>query len=228
MQRQGKSARPTGFTLIELLTVISIIAILMAIGVGTASVASRKMKESRVKTQLASLQTAIESYKAERGGAYPPDNPTDPAVNQLFYELTGTLTTDSGATYRSLARGATDAGTIIPSGTLSSTFHVPGFANSSADRTQVRNYLPNLKADMHKPISGSPEIRLLIVGGVEWPTRKPPAPAPLARYSQRPEVLRLIPWQYVSTSPTNNPSSYDLWANIVIGNEVRTFSNWKQ
>jgi hypothetical protein len=37
------------------------------------------------------------------------------------------------------------------------------------------------------------------------------------------------PWRYVSTNPTNNPASFDLWAEVPINNkEVRTIGNWKE
>jgi prepilin-type N-terminal cleavage/methylation domain-containing protein len=91
------------FTLIELLTVISIIAVLAGMVVGLAPVASAKMKEARVRGELAGLVTAIESYKA-KFGVYPPDHTyratfpgvgevtlVNPIMNTLYYELTGAL-----------------------------------------------------------------------------------------------------------------------------------------
>ena len=79
-----------GFTLIELLVVIVIIGILASLVVGLSGTASRKMRESRTRAELAGIGTAIESYKA-KFGHYPPDNPKDPALNSLYYELTGCL-----------------------------------------------------------------------------------------------------------------------------------------
>ena len=35
-------------------------------------------------------------------------------------------------------------------------------------------------------------------------------------------------WRYVSTSPTNNPSSFDLWAVMKVGKEVKIIGNWNQ
>jgi len=34
------------------------------------------------------------------------------------------------------------------------------------------------------------------------------------------------PWRYNSSSPTNNPTSYDLWADISLGTKVVRVCNW--
>ena len=85
----------SAFTLIELLVVIAIIGVLASLTVGLSSVASRKSKESRVRGELDKLATAIDNYKAALG-TYPPDNPGKPWLNQLFYELSGTIYTNKG------------------------------------------------------------------------------------------------------------------------------------
>ena len=72
-RRTGKN----GFTLIELLVVIAIIAILAALVVGLSGMAGRKSTESRVRVELAAIETAIEAYKQEFG-QYPPSNPDTP------------------------------------------------------------------------------------------------------------------------------------------------------
>ncbi|MFM7555193.1 MAG: type II secretion system protein, partial [Verrucomicrobiota bacterium] len=64
--------RAAAFTLLELLVVMSIIGILAGMVVGLAPAAATKMKESRVRAELAQLVTLIEAYKA-RFGVYPPD-----------------------------------------------------------------------------------------------------------------------------------------------------------
>src|SRR4051794_19013634 len=63
-----------GFTLIELLVVISIIGILAGLVLGLAGLATRKSRESRIRTELTKLVTDIENYKAALG-LYPPDHP---------------------------------------------------------------------------------------------------------------------------------------------------------
>ncbi len=67
-------ARHTGaFTLIELLIVVAIIAILAAIAVPNFLEAQTRAKVSRAKADIASLATALETYRLDHN-AYPPNN----------------------------------------------------------------------------------------------------------------------------------------------------------
>jgi hypothetical protein len=34
------------------------------------------------------------------------------------------------------------------------------------------------------------------------------------------------PWRYVSSNPTNNTGSYDLWMDIKFGGKTNRISNW--
>ena len=38
----------------------------------------------------------------------------------------------------------------------------------------------------------------------------------------------LNPWRYVSSNPTNNPGSYDLWVDLLIAGVTNRVSNWSQ
>jgi hypothetical protein len=38
----------------------------------------------------------------------------------------------------------------------------------------------------------------------------------------------LNPWRYVSSGPTNNPGSYDLWVDLYIGGKTYRLSNWSK
>lgn len=69
-----------GFTLIELLIVVAIIAILAAIAVPNFLEAQVRSKASRVKADLRSLATAIESYYVDNN-SYPAVDSSDPAGN---------------------------------------------------------------------------------------------------------------------------------------------------
>lgn len=64
-----------GFTLIEILAVISIIAILSAIGIGLASVASARKAEARTEAVLSRLRAALEEVKLKHG-YYPQSDAT--------------------------------------------------------------------------------------------------------------------------------------------------------
>lgn len=60
-------ARSGGFTLIELLVVVAVIAILAAIAVPNMLEAQTRAKVSRVRADLRTVATAIETYTVDRG-----------------------------------------------------------------------------------------------------------------------------------------------------------------
>lgn len=62
-----------GFTLVELLMVITIIGMLMALLAVGAMRAVVTAKIARITTEVGMLDTGIQNYKNEIGGAYPPD-----------------------------------------------------------------------------------------------------------------------------------------------------------
>jgi hypothetical protein len=54
-----------------------------------------------------------------------------------------------------------------------------------------------------------------------WPNNRTDHPVPSNK--------GLNPWRYVSTNPTNNPGSFDLWAEIPVGRDrVKIIGNWKE
>src|SRR5439155_1461983 len=53
-------------------------------------------------------------------------------------------------------------------------------------------------------------------------------PSPLDRGDQPSPVRGLNPWRYVSTQPTNNPATFDLWAEYVEGGKVKIICNWSK
>ncbi|HVX64492.1 MAG TPA: type II secretion system protein [Pirellulales bacterium] len=72
MKSVASSAR-RGFTLVELLMVITIIGMLMALLVAGAMKAVNTAKIARITVEVGMLDTAVQNYKNEIGGAYPPD-----------------------------------------------------------------------------------------------------------------------------------------------------------
>ncbi|MHB8522667.1 MAG: type II secretion system protein [Limisphaerales bacterium] len=214
-------ARPSAFTLIELLVVIAVIGILASLILAVSGSAALKMRLNRVKAELSQYETAIEAYKVKFGN-YPPDNVKtrdangqpliiDPNVNQLFYELTGTTT--SNGVYVS----ALDQENILPR-VVSRVFQIQGFLNVG-EEGQPKDFLPSLKPSQRSAYVTNPTVRLLTVS-VPWPLngKNPPIP----------NVPQLNPVRYVSSKPTNNPTTFDLWAEVPIGKKVYQLGNWNE
>lgn len=243
---------PRAFTLIELLVVISIIAILAGLVVGIAPAASSRMKEARVRTELAALVTSIEFYKG-RYGVYPPDNynattrRTDSVLNPLYYELTGVLVDNEAQNFRTA-----DENRVLTPEVLNNYFGREGIVNSAprVGRTETemrandgrqkrRLYTRDFNQANYAEIfrsSNAPgyvDLELLAVGfgadasgkknaGIPWPINIGDANAHPVRTNPG-----LNPWHYVSTNPTNNPNSFDLWAELPLKTENLGNGTWK-
>jgi prepilin-type N-terminal cleavage/methylation domain-containing protein len=209
-----------GFTLIELLVVIAIISILAALVIPIGKAVNRKKIVAKARAELAQTQLAIEAYKASLGH-YPPDNNLTPRINQLYFELRGT--TNTGSTYRTL-----DGSAEIPMrpAALQAYFGgVSGFINctqpgGSDEGRKAKAFLPDLKPGQIGDISTSASDRVKILAcSVPWPN-DPSFPIP--------GHPGLNPIRYNSSSPTNNPGSFDLWIDVVIDGKTNRLSNWSQ
>jgi len=106
------------------------------------------------------------------------------------------------------------AQTTISQSDVKTWFSRDGFVNASADQSEVRSFYPDLRVGAYKPISATPEVQVL-VAPVEGP--------PLAGIPNN-----VNPWRYVSSTPTNNPTSYDLWVDIKVGKQIYRISNWSK
>jgi len=224
------------FTLIELLTVISIIAVLAAFTVPVLKGIKRQQYLRSAQAEMEQIETAIERYKAVYG-FYPPDNPCNPRVNQLYFELLGTTVITNGTllTYQSLddptiliTQDASVFGTVFLLN-ASQNNCVNGFMNctkpgAGEETRPAQNFLPGLKPDQvtvftnNFPGNQLP-IKLLVVsvGGPDF------AYSPLGTGAQG-----INPWRYNSSNPTNNPGSYDLWVQLAISGKTNLICNWSK
>jgi prepilin-type N-terminal cleavage/methylation domain-containing protein len=210
MKNQNRNRQAGGFTLVELLVVISIIAVLSALIASGARLVIQKNKIHRVQAELGQIKNAIENYKS-RKGFYPPDNPGSPQTNALYFELVGTVNANGAGVYVTLDDRAMVTNTVTQPD-LKTYCGVDGVANSTTETNRnsegfaVENFAKSLRnAEIEKEGHG---ITLLDV----------PVDSP--------DGTDFNPWHYVSTGPTNNPDSYDLWAEIMIGRQTNIICNW--
>jgi prepilin-type N-terminal cleavage/methylation domain-containing protein len=209
--------RWSAFTLIELLVVIAIISLLAAMIIPITGAVNRQKFKARGRAELTQIETAIESYKTKLGH-YPPDNPGMPSTNQLYFELLGT--TNSNGTFWTLDGSASlaqnqFAQTYGPNG-------VTGFINTSQgasdeSRTATR-FLFGLKPAQVGQWSATWPARFLVCS-IPWD--RPGQTWTLG-------VPGLNPICYNSSNPTNNPQSYDLWVDVIIGGKTNRICNWSK
>lgn len=189
------------FTLIELLVVIAIIAILAALIVGLTSSAGAAKVRSRVKTELAALETVIGKYHRQYG-FYPPDHSRMPppppgqlSTNQLtplYYELTGTEPP------------------VPVKANVFNAFGINGIVNSSINPAdKPNNFHPNLPTKGFEKMPANPDVLLLVV----------PYKGPAGDYN---------PWHYRSSKPEHNSDGFDLWAEVTINGKTEVIGNWKE
>jgi prepilin-type N-terminal cleavage/methylation domain-containing protein len=205
----------SAFTLIELLIVISIIAILAAMIIPVTGAVNRTKIRSKARTELERVATAIDLYKAKLGH-YPPDNPGRPELNPLYFELAGTTLTpvNGQPTYVTLDGSAQVAVSALPT-----VFGpgVGGFVNTTRtgagdESRSASSFLSNLKPDESFTLTNPPpdtRAKLLVAA----------VPGPVSHVSYI---------SYVSSSPTNNPNTYDLWVDVVINGRTNRINNWSK
>ena len=216
------------FTLVELLVVIAIMGVLAGFTIPVLKTVRAAQQKKVARAELDHLATALENYKAKYG-AYPPSNQNAVSVytppiygsmlSQLFYELSGTMI--SGGNFVTLDGSAT-----IPVNNLGhdvkQAYNVGGFVNctkgSGEDGAIAKNFLPGLSSKQIGAVSnngvGDTIVLATSVGGPDINY------APLG-------VSGLNPFRYVYPG-TNNPTSYDLWVQLVISGQTNLICNWSR
>jgi prepilin-type N-terminal cleavage/methylation domain-containing protein len=213
--RRPHPRRRSAFTLIELLIVIAVIALLAGMLLAANTTVNRSKIKSRARAELGLVQMAIENYNSKLGH-YPPDNPGNPVFNQLYFELLGV--TNTGAGFQTL-----DGSAEILTGQFSAAFGpgVSGFVNCSGkgggdESRMARRFLGDLKPGHVGNRTAVPDAKFLlcsILAPVEDPAFSPP---------------NGNPFRYVSSNPTNNPNSFDLWVDVAVAGKVLRICNWSK
>jgi prepilin-type N-terminal cleavage/methylation domain-containing protein len=223
--------RRLAFSLVELLVVIAIIAVMAAMLLAVSGVVSKTKKINTAQAEMQLIETALENYKAKYG-VYPPCNPANALVNQLYYELSGVtnvLLSSGQPGYQTL-----DAVSKIGTNDTLTVFNIGGILNSykgsGEDMVQAKNFLPGLKTTQLTFATNTASGNLVYylatsVGGPDVAYH----PAYAAGFNGN-------PFRYIYPG-TNNPNSYDLWVQLSIGstatipgasNKKYLVCNWKQ
>ena len=205
-----------GFTLIELLTVIAVIGVLAALLLPVAGAVKRREYINTATAEMQKIETALERYKAQYG-FYPPAG-TNVLENPLYAELVGTTNVanvGNVGVFNSLdgnVQGITNA------------FGMSGFVNCSkpgagGESSQAAtDFIGELKTTQIAAvtninnIAGTNALLTVSVGGPDT--------------SYKPVGIQGVnPWRYAYPG-TNNPSSYDLWVQLVISGKTNLVCNW--
>ncbi len=87
-----------GFTLVELLVSVSIIAVLMAIGIASYSTLNRQSRDTKRRSDLEQIRSALEMYRSDNG-SYPSAGSGSWVVASDVADLTAGLTPYLVSTY---------------------------------------------------------------------------------------------------------------------------------
>ena len=208
--------RRRAFTLVELLVVMAVIATLAALLFPAVGAIKRMGVIKKTRAQLGKVVMAVEAYKAQHGH-YPPDNPDNPAVNQLFYELAGTTNLTDSIFLTEGGQGITNMTTFFGN-------KVTGFVNvsrGSGDEAQrAKSHLIGMRPDQYLEVANLTGVGTVL--GV-------PDKGPFMLNEASGGAGRSInPWRYVVTGVTNNPNHFDLWVDVTLGGKTNRISNWSE
>jgi prepilin-type N-terminal cleavage/methylation domain-containing protein len=223
---KAQSPQPTAvvfsaFTLIELLAVIAIIGILAGFLIVVLGGMSRYKYISAAKSEMAALQSALDSYKNDLG-FYPPSNPDNNPLNYranpLLFELSGVFSTNLSGAPGFQTR---DGNYSVTAAQLNALCGLSGLVNCSRgagdSAVPAKSYLTGLKANQvaYTNILGvSVPILVTAVGGPDQNNN--PLGIPGAN-----------PWRYNATNPTNNPG-YELYVQLKINGKKYLVCNWSK
>ncbi|HTB85814.1 MAG TPA: prepilin-type N-terminal cleavage/methylation domain-containing protein [Candidatus Sulfotelmatobacter sp.] len=217
-----------GFTLIELLVVISIIGILAGFSLAVLGSVKNRQRVSTARAELTIIESALSTYQAKYS-AYPPGNPGLAMTNQLYFELTGVTVTNTPAVFTTL-----DGATNITQANYSEAFNTVAYNNNNnnlvgvvncskgggEDAAAAKTFLSGFSSKnigTYTNANGATaNVLVTAVGG--------PDAGYLAGLAR--EGFAGNPFRYVCPG-VRNPSSYDLWVQLVIKPGVTNLvCNW--
>ena len=218
-----------GFTLIELLTVIAVMGILAGFTLVVVSGIEKTKYRSIATAEMSQIENALEDYKAKYG-AYPPGNATPAGTyalpitssmfSQLYYELSGV--TNNGTVFTTLDGSAQiQNNNNLPNTDVMKAFGVGGFGNCSIgsgdDAKPARNFLLGWRQNRFASVLDNGVWITNLVTSVNGPDA---GYKPLG-------AVNVNPFRYIYPG-SNNPSSYDLYVQLVISGKTNLICNWSK
>jgi len=200
---------------------MAVIALLAGLTFPAVQGVKRSAIRTRAKNELRAVETVLERFQ-QKIGYYPPDNPNNYALNQLYYELLGTTNvgTANAPVYMTL-----DGSARISASELTKAFgnKITGFANCSRagrgdDTAGGVAFVDKLKSSqfLSMQVLASPPVSWTVLGSsIEGPLE-----------FQNDQHVKINPWRYNSSSPLHNPKTYDLWIDVTVGNKTNRICNW--
>ena len=136
-QRRYRHGMQPAFTLMEIILVTAIIAVLASLTFGGMSYYGEKMKYSRTQVLIASIESALEQYKADNG-FYPQNVGATSFTEQVYVALYG-----DGALTKNAATGVVTI-TTAPNGTPNNTTYLatlnPTFKGKQSNVESISPY----------------------------------------------------------------------------------------
>jgi prepilin-type N-terminal cleavage/methylation domain-containing protein len=213
------------FTLIEMLVVVSIMAILASLIFPVMGAIKKTQIRTRARGEMVQLETAIQAYK-DKFGQFPPDSGPPYGTNQLYYELLGTtnVTLSPGPPRQYYYQTLDGSATVTPAD-ISAFFgpNITGFLNcslpSGGDEAPagVSFFKGGLKPKQFVAIPIGTKTLYLLGTALDGPGMVTGA-----------NGIKINPWRYNSSSPTNNPKTFDLWIDVLVGDKTNRICNWSE
>jgi prepilin-type N-terminal cleavage/methylation domain-containing protein len=208
------------FTLIELLVVMAVITILAALIFPASRMAMAARLKNRAKAELKQVETLIDLYKI-KANIYPPCAVnSDPKLNSLYYELSGTRL--NNGVYTTL-----NGKSLTKPDDIRIAFLLDGLVNTIEGTGNDEGQQP--KDFVMEALRTGQFLEVLATNwSLKTSTRVVILGSAIAGGDMLPGTTggKINPFGYNSATPTHNPNSYDLWLDINIFGTTYRICNW--